>query len=351
MSLLKPAMNQTAYLKAGIYGFGGSGKTYTGSRMAVGLAKLSNKENPRVAFFDTEKGSDFLVQYFKEQNVGFDVVKSRSFADLLTFMQEAEQGKYDVAIIDSISHIWKELMNSYEKRMRRTNGLLFQDWGKVKGEWQRFTDMFINGKMHTIVLGRAGYEYEFDTDESGKKELNRSGTKMKAEGEFSYESDILIEMERVKDGKNFINRCYILKDRTDTMNGKQIDFPTFDTFKTVIDQLNIGGTHHGVDTMRNSEAMFDDPDKSWSKEREMREVALEELQQELILNDLAGTSVVAQKKRVGLLIDVYGTSSKAALESMQSKDIQDGIRRIRMILGSERVEALKAEKAHESSES
>lgn len=342
MTLLKPASNQTAYLKAGIYGFGGSGKTYTGSRMAVGLAKLSNKTNPKVAFFDTEKGSDFLVKYFQEQGVQLDVVKSRSFADLCTFMQEAEQGKYDVAMIDSVSHIWRELTESYQKRMRRTNGLLFQDWGKIKGEWQRFTDLFINSKMHTIVLGRAGYEYEFDTDESGKKELNKTGTKMKAEGEFSYESDILLEMERVKDGKNFINRCYILKDRTDTMNGKSIDFPTFDTFKTVIAQLNIGGEHQGVDITRNSEQMFDDPDKSWAKERESREIALEELQQELVLNDLAGTSVAVQKRRVELLIGVFGTSSKAAIEGMQSGDIQDGIRRIRMLLDEERRVAFKA---------
>ena len=49
--LLKPAQNQTAYLKAGILGFQGSGKTYTATRLASGLAKLSGKENPKVAFF------------------------------------------------------------------------------------------------------------------------------------------------------------------------------------------------------------------------------------------------------------------------------------------------------------
>jgi KaiC/GvpD/RAD55 family RecA-like ATPase len=336
MSLLKPASNQTAYLKAGIYGFGGSGKTFTGSHMAVGLAKLSNKTNPKVAFFDTEKGSDFLVKYFQEQGVQLDVVKSRSFADLCAFMQEAEQGKYDVAMIDSVSHIWRELTDSYQKRMRRTNGLLFQDWAKIKGEWQRFTDMFINSKMHTIVLGRAGYEYEFDTDESGKKELNKTGTKMKAEGEFSYESDILLEMERVKDGKNFINRCYVLKDRTDTMNGKTIDFPTFDTFKTVIAQLNVSGEHKGVDTTRTSEQMFDDPDKSWAKEKEMRDIALEEVKQEFILNDLNGTGQAIVKRRTELLIEAFGTSAWSAIEGMQSKDIRSGIIRIRQIIGEER---------------
>jgi hypothetical protein len=166
--ILKPAANQTAYLKAGILGFQGSGKTYTATRMASGLAKLSGKDKPKVAFFDTEKGSDFFVKYFAEQGIQFDVAKSRAFVDLVEFMKEVEKGGYDVAIIDSISHVWNELRESYEKRLRRSNGLLFQDWGKVKGEWGQFTSAFINSKIHVIVLGRAGYEYDFSEDESGK---------------------------------------------------------------------------------------------------------------------------------------------------------------------------------------
>jgi|SRR6185312_7647019 len=336
MSLLQPASNQTAYLKAGILGFQGSGKTYTASRLATGLAKMSGKAKPRVAFFDTEKGSDFLVKYFNDQGIQFDVVKSRAFSDLLEFIKEVQQEQYDVAIIDSVSHIWRDLTESYQNKLRRQNGLLFQDWSKVKGEWRRFTDAFINSNIHMIVLGRAGYEYDFDTDESGKKELIKTGTKMKAEGEFGYESDILLEMERIKDGKKTINRCYVLKDRTDTIDGKQIDFPKFEDFKTVIDYLNIGGEHKGIDVDRNSEDMFDDPDKSYAKEREMREIALEELQQELVLNDLAGTSSATQKRRVELLMEVFGTSSKAAIEGMRSQQIRDGIMQIRSILGEER---------------
>jgi len=336
MSLLKPASNQTAYLKAGILGFQGSGKTYTASRIAAGLAKMNGNKNPRIAFFDTEKGSDFLVKYFKAEGIQLDVAKTRSFSDLLEFMREVEQAKYDVVIIDSISHVWRELMDSYQKRLRRTNGLLFQDWSKVKGEWQRFTDAFINSSMHTIVLGRAGFEYDFNEDESGKKELIKTGVKMKAEGEFGYESDILLEMERVKDGKGFKNRCYVIKDRTDTMNGQVIDSPTFDSFKTVVAYLNIGGVHHGVDTERNSEEMFDDPDKSFAKEREAREIALEELKQEFILNDLNGTSTPIVKRRTELLIQAFGTSAWSAIQGMRSNAIRDGIVQIRRIIGEER---------------
>lgn len=344
MSLLKPAQNQTAFLKAGILGFQGSGKTYTAARLATGLAKLSNKENPRVAFFDTEKGSDFLLPYFKQEGVQLDVAKSRAFLDLVQFMKEVEKEGYDVAIIDSISHVWRDLTTSYEKRLRRSNGLLFQDWGKVKTEWQAFTDLFINSKLHTIVLGRAGYDYDFSQDESGKKELIKTGTKMKAEGEFGYESDLLLEMERInhEGGKGYINRCYVLKDRSDTMNGKVVDFPKFESFKTVIGALNTGGEHFGIDTTRDSQEMFDNPDYSYAERKKQQTIALEELQQELVVLDLSGTSAVAQKKRTDMLIKVFGTSAKTAIEDLSAESIRQGIAAIRLLSSEPNIDQSKA---------
>lgn len=328
--LLKPATNQTAYLKAGILGFQGSGKTYTASRIATGLAKLNNKDGAKIAFFDTEKGSDFLVPYFKQQGIQFDVVKTRSFFDLIAFMKEVEKEGYDVAIIDSISHVWRELTTSYQKRLNRRNGLLFQDWSVVKNEWQQFTDSFINSKVHTIVLGRAGYEYDMSEDESGKKELIKTGTKMKAEGEFGYESDVLLEMERIStDDKGYINRCYVIKDRTDTMNGKVIDYPKFEDFKSIVSFLNIGGEHLGVDTSRNSEDMFASPDYSYVERKKQQTIALEELQGVLLELDLSGTSTKAQKGRMELLKEVYGTFSKTEIEDMSAQSIRAGVEAIK----------------------
>lgn len=331
MSLLKPASNQTAYLKAGILGFQGSGKTYTAARIAAGLARLSKSKAPKVAFFDTEKGSDFMVPFFKKEGIEFDVAKSRTFVDLIEFMREVEKEGYDVAIVDSISHVWADLMDSYTKRLRRSNGLLFQDWSKVKGEWRQFTDAFINTKLHTLVLGRAGYNYDFDEDESGKKELIKTGTKMKAEGEFGYESDLLLEMERVpnKGGKGWVNRCIVLKDRTDTMNGSVLDMPKFEDFKTVVAALNIGGEHFGLDTTRDSQDMFQDPDWSYVELKKQRDIALEELQGVLIEHDLGGTSAAAQKGRQELLKEVYDTVSKTYIEGLHPDKIREGVRAIK----------------------
>src|SRR5574338_1275452 len=127
---------------------------------------------------------------------------------------------------------------------------------------------------------------------------------MKTETETGYEPSLLLEMEMVrksdvlknsrgkpdKKARGFINRCIVLKDRTDTMNGRIIDTPKFKDFKPVIDCLNLGGEHVGVDTSRNSEDLFQNPDYSYRERDIQRQIALEELQQVLVLAKMDGTS-------------------------------------------------------------
>ena len=69
-----------------------------------------------------------------------------------------------------------------------------------------------------IVCGRAGFEYDFQEKEdgSGRKELVKTGVKMKAESEFGYEPSLLVHMERASDLKDLskVHReASILKDR------------------------------------------------------------------------------------------------------------------------------------------
>ena len=335
LKLLKPAVNQTAYLKAGFMGFAGSGKTFTAANLAIGLSKQIGDSKP-VAFFDTETGSDYLIKEFEKAGVELLVIKTRSFRDLLGFIKEAESA-CSVAIIDSITHVWQELMESYAKRFNRRNGLLFQDWGKLKTEWRQFTDSYLNSKLHVIMCGRAGFEYDFSEDESGKKELIKTGTKMKAETELGYEPSLLVEMERLKKSevsgnmkdKGWINRAIVLKDRTNTINGAEFDYPKFKDFDPVVKFLNIGGEHLGIDTTRNSEELFGDPDYSYQERKKQTDILLEELQQELILKGLSGSAEKSKKERTQLLVDTFGTSSKTAMENLQISQLKEGLDKIR----------------------
>lgn len=345
MGLLKPAQNGTAYLKLGMLGFEGSGKTFTAVEIAIGLTKLV--KGNKVAFFDTEKGSDFHIKRFKKEGIQFDVVKSRSFVDLCNTIREAQANGYSFLIIDSITHVWRDLVQSWLNKKGR-NHLTMKDWGVLKAEWAQYTDLYVNSKLSIGMLGRAGHEYDMNEDEDGNQEISKSGTKMKVETETGFEPDLLLEMfkspkitetklksgkKKIKRERGFVNKCVVLKDRTDTMNGVEIERPTFKSFETVIKNLNFGGEHLGVDTTRTSEGAFKDPDFSWSDKLKRREIQLELLKETLILAELDGTSTDAKKKRTEALIECFGTSAWTALQELDPDELEACNRKLKIKLG------------------
>ena len=124
MALLQPAVSTSAFLKMGLLGFQGGGKSMTAAKVAIGLHKHVTKlgldySGKPVAMFDTETGSDWLIPLFKAAGVPFFVAKANSFADLLKVMDEAEQ-KASALIIDSITHPWRELCQSYQRSKKKS---------------------------------------------------------------------------------------------------------------------------------------------------------------------------------------------------------------------------------------
>lgn len=341
MGLLQKATNQTAFLKAGIHGFQGSGKTFTAKELAIGISKRIGSNKP-VAAFDTETGTDFLIPAFKEEGIELLVLKSRAFVDLLEVIDEAEKS-CSVLIIDSITHVWQDLMRSFEKKKQRRNGLLFQDWSVVKTEWSRFTTKYVNSQLHIIMCGRAGYEYDMSEDEGGKKELIKTGNKMKAETETGYEPNLGLYMERLKkstltgnpDEAGIVNRCHVIKDRANKMNGAIIDYPKYKDFLPHIEFLNIGGVHVGVDATRNSEDMFESTELSGSQYRKQHEIVIDLIREELIAHDIDGNSNDAKKQRGELFYRVFGTRSIVEIKEMKLEKLEAGLELIRQEFAKE----------------
>ena len=148
MGLLKKATNQIAAAKVGIYGEAGTGKTRTATEIAVGLANIDPSNPSPIAFFDTEGGSDFMLKICHAHGVELFSAKARSFADLMAFMREA-RAMGAVILVDSISHTWDDLRESYEKKLRRKQGLEIWDWGVIKPMWRR-----IHGRVPDLALPR-----------------------------------------------------------------------------------------------------------------------------------------------------------------------------------------------------
>lgn len=332
MGLLKPATNESAYLKAGIQGFAGAGKTRTATEIAIGLHRHIKSKKP-VAFIDTETGSDFVLPRFHDAGIQLVTMKSRAFVDLLNVIKEA-QSDCDIVIIDSISHFWDELVKSYEIK-REKKKLRIWDWKPIKTEWRQFTDLFVNAPIHMIMNGRAGWVYGERADDEGVMEQTRVGTKMKAETDMNFEPSLLIEMELYRSpeanpiGAKFINRAWILKDRFDEIQGKCFQFPKFDDFLPHIKHLNLGGEHVGFDGNRDSKDLFDGPMSrvDWEKRRS---IACENIINEL-LKRWPSQSVADKKAKIATLEKVFSTGSWTAIENMSVEVLEEGLKMIREI--------------------
>ena len=286
MAVFAKAKPTQAFLKCGIMGFAGSGKTFTASEMAIGLWQHIGDAKLPVYFLDTETGADFVMPKFSSAGIEMRTAKTRAFVDLIPAVNEAAKTK-GILIIDSISHFWRELTESYATKKKRTRGLQFQDWAWLKQEWGKFTDQFVNAPCHIIMCGRAGYEYDFFEQEGGKRELEKTGIKMKAETETGYEPSLLILMNRHQElddakGLRVWRSATVLKDRTNLLDGQVFRSPRFEDFKPHIEFLSLGGKQLGVDTSRTSEDIVPPDDPKWAIEKKQKEVVLDEIQAVLV---------------------------------------------------------------------
>lgn len=338
MNMLKPATNKQAYAKVGIYGNAGSGKTYTAALVAIGLHQYAKATKP-IGMFDTEPAASYIIPLFEKAGIPFLVYdESRALKDLMAFMDEAERECFAV-IVDSVTHVWRDTQESYmakvneglaRRNKKPIHKLEFHHWGPIKGAWAKFTDRYLSSKLHVIVCGRAGSIYEYqNNEETGKKELITTGTRMATEKEMGYEPSLLIEMSPAREDGKTVNRALIVKDRTDTLNGHEVDFPDFEKLKPHFAFLNLGGTHYASMETRDSKDMFtEDGQDDWAAEQRRRTVLAEEIDG-LLEKHHPGTSGAAKKAKADLIDEVFQTRSWTKVENTPADRLRVGFDALR----------------------
>jgi hypothetical protein len=333
MALFKKAEMTSAYLKMGLYGEAGSGKTFTASQIAKGLSLLIGSKNggkkPPVMFLDTETGATWAKPIFDKAGIDFLTHSTRAFTDLKASVGEA-QGAGAILIVDSMTHFWEEIRTAYLAKKRQRLGkphakLELPDWNIIKPEWGTFTSLYLNAKCHIILCGRAGNVYEFQDkdDDSHRKEMISVGTRMAAEKGMGYEPNILVEMTARQDvgrdkKKSITRTATVLKDRSDDLDGLQFDDPTFDNFLPHIKRLNLGGEHSGFDDTRNSEAIFPADNDGRDTSSIRREIVIDKIEALLLKHGLAGASADVKLARSNMIERHFGTVSKTEIEKLMS---------------------------------
>lgn len=349
----KPAVKQVAAAKIGGFGDTGSGKTTLMAMIAIYLSKTYHNSAP-VAFQDTEKGADFVQPYFDLEGVPLLTEKTRAFTDLRDAGRRAIDAGACALIDDSLTHFWMELVKIVKGDAKRLD---IKKIGEAKERWAEFTSNYDRANIHWLVAGRLGYNWDNvdieDEDGKIKNELLRGQSKMKAEGDFNYEPDLVLELEsaddpnavdyqRLRKGKRVvkvvshqIHTALVRKCRVRELNGQLFSWPDKaykkgdyikigQCFDPYFSFLNIGGEHVAFDASRNSSGLIDTSSKNdFYRNKQLAEIALEEIKNNLTCIWTAATGKDAALK-LEVINRLFGTTSWSAVEGMKLDVLQRG---------------------------
>lgn len=325
--MFKKLENNRPFLKMALEGFAGDGKTYTAALVAIGLHQKIGSKKP-VAIFDTEKAAKALTGLFQENEIEAIVIDDqRSLKALNQAIVECENGAADILIIDSITHVWEEYISAFLAQKNRSR-LQFEDWGIIKPQWKKeFSNKYVQSNVHIIFTGRAGYEYTDEkNEETGKREIFKSGIKMKAENETAFEPDLLVLMEKemnlLEREKSIFRIATIIKDRTATIDGKQFKNPSYESFAPAIDRLL-----DGVAKRSESAAIvdkFEDSEQKRMNDRKERERLVAEI--EGLFNLMAlGTSAKDKQFKAWILKTLWQITSIDMMDKKRVDEIKTGV--------------------------
>lgn len=322
--------NTKPFVKIAFQGFAGSGKTYTATELAINLHRLIGSKKPIVCY-DTEKALKALKPRFDQAGISVKTKESRTLKDLETTIDLCHQGFADILVIDSISHVWENFLEAYRQQKKRSF-LQFQDWGVIKPLWKlKFSDKFVTANVHIIFTGRAGYEYDdiVEEDDNGRKrrEIAKSGIKMKAENETAYEPDLLVLMERHEDvlseKKMVWREATVIKDRTTLIDGKTFRNPTFADFEPFVLQI-LDGSIVEQKPANEQELNFGDYEHKLNGNKKQCEIILDKVKSYFELMKI-GTGKEEKALKIKILVSAFGTPSWQEIEGMKLQDLVSGL--------------------------
>lgn len=189
MTTFAPATRAASKARIALCGPSGSGKTYTGLAVAHGLSD-------RIAVIDTERGS--ASKYAGVNGWAFDTVAPTSFSpdSLSRLLAEAAAAKYEVVLVDSLSHYWMGVDGMLEQVDRSArSGNTFSGWKEARPQERRMVDALVSYPGHVIVTMRTKTEYVIEEDARGKKVPRKVGLKPEQRDGIEYEFDLVGDLD------------------------------------------------------------------------------------------------------------------------------------------------------------
>lgn len=197
-------------LRLALFGPSGAGKTYTALRIASGLGG-------RIAVIDSERNS--ANRYADRFTFDADSPGDKTIESYIKSINEAAKAGYEVLIVDSLSHAWKELLQEVERIARsKYKGNTWSAWSDGTPMQQKLIDAILAYPGHIMVTMRSKTEWIQEEASNGKSKPVRVGLAPEQGKGIEYEFDILLELTADHLGT-------VIKDRTGKFQDKTIDKP------------------------------------------------------------------------------------------------------------------------------
>jgi hypothetical protein len=168
-----------------LFGPSGAGKTFTALRLAKGIGG-------RVALVDTERGS--ASKYADRFEFDTLQLEDRTLAGYVQAVHAAAE--YDILIVDSLTHGWRELLAEIDKLARaKYSGNTWSAWSEGTPKQMAFIDALLQFPGHVIATMRSKTEWAIEKDEkTGRTKPVRIGLAPEEGKGIEYEFDLLLEL-------------------------------------------------------------------------------------------------------------------------------------------------------------
>lgn len=203
--LFEKAIKHEAKLRLAIAGPAGSGKTYTGLRIAKGLAN-----GGKIAVVDTEHGSASKYADLFDFDV-MEMLPPFHPDRFVEAIQGAQMAGYSVVVLDSLSHAWNgtggllELVDKFAAQSNSKN--TFMAWKQGTPIYNKLVDRIIQSNIHVIATMRTKQDYVLELDDRGKQKPVKVGLAPVQREGFEYEFDVVMNMDTDNQGVITKTRC------------------------------------------------------------------------------------------------------------------------------------------------
>jgi hypothetical protein len=212
MAFIKATKSQ-AKLRMAIMGPSGSGKTMSALAIASGLGE-------RIAVIDSERGS--ASKYASEFNFDVCTLEEFSVESYIRNIKEAEAAKYEVLIIDSLTHAWAGpggVLDVVDAAKKSKGGNDFGAWKSGSPLQAKLIDAMLRSKCHVLATMRSKVEYVLEKNDRGQNVPRKVGMAPVQRADIEFEFDIAGTM-------NSDNEMVIEKTRFRPWGGKVFPKPS-----------------------------------------------------------------------------------------------------------------------------